>query len=111
MTPRNRAARLATIAMTEYATLRFRYRLAQVAVVLASCVSGALVWNRHDEQTGHEQRLQQIDELLSNIKTQRDESSQLLRRAQAMLAAAEEYQATHQAVDSEPAPPQPPTAP
>jgi alkylhydroperoxidase family enzyme len=99
------------MAMTEHATLRFRYRLAQVAVLLALCVGGALVWNRRDEAAGHEQRLQQIDELLAKIKTQRDESSQLLRRAQAMLAAAEEYQATHKAADSEPAPPKPPTSP
>jgi Flp pilus assembly protein TadB len=99
------------MAMTEHATLRFRYRLAQVAVLLALCVGGALVWNRHDEAAGHEQRLQQIDELLANIKAQRDESSQLLRRAQAMLAAADEYQATQKAVPSESTPPKPPASP
>src|SRR5690348_4757772 len=82
---------------------RYRYRAAQVGLLLALCTSGVLVWYRNREFRAHDTRMTELDGLASEARQQRDQADLLLKRSREILQAA----SAHGASEDEATPAQP----
>src|SRR3954454_11655100 len=79
---------------------RYRYRAAQVGLLLALCTSGILMWYRNREFHAHDNRMIELDGLASEARGERDQADLLLKRSHEILQAA-----TAQSGSEEPANP------
>ena len=82
---------------------RYRYRAAQVGLLLALCTTGILVWYRNREFRAHETRMIELDGLAGDARQQRDQADLLLKRSHEMLQAASAHSASE--VEATPAQP------
>jgi len=82
---------------------RYRYRAAQVGLLLALCTSGVLVWYRNREFRAHDTRMIELDGLASEARQQRDQADLLLKRSHEILQAASAHGASED--KATPAPP------
>ena len=91
--------------MSTESSVRFRYRIVQIAIAIALVSAVALLYRWQGEQAGHAERLRQLDKLLADVEEQRDQAKDLLARAERTLNAARERQAARAAQPAKP--PQP----
>jgi hypothetical protein len=90
--------------------LLLRYRMLQLALVLAVAVSGVLLWNHEAQRAAHERRLEELGAFSKDARAQRDQAAKLLKTAKDILSATERAPATDDADEEATSQARPPEA-